>query len=41
MEGCREEEGREEREEKVVSVAREERADVGGREREGGRDAEE
>ena len=41
MEGCKEEVGREARDEKVVSVPREEREDVGGIEREGGRLAEE
>lgn len=41
MEGCKEEVGREEREEKVVSVPREEREELGGIEREGGRLAEE
>lgn len=41
LEGCKEEVGREERDEKVVSVLREERDELGGIEREGGRLAEE
>lgn len=41
MEGCKEEVGREEREENVVSVLRDEREELGGIEREGGRLAEE